>query len=68
MLFAIDTPLSSKFISLTYDQFIRNNTGKSVQDLTALVDKVYEGLSDEEINQKLIEEADRMEVVPDKKE
>lgn len=28
----------------------------------------YEGLSDEETNQKLIEEADKMEVVPDKKQ
>lgn len=28
----------------------------------------YEGLSEEEINQKLIEEADKMEVVPDKTE
>lgn len=27
----------------------------------------YEGLSDEETNQKLIQEADQMEVVPDKK-
>lgn len=26
----------------------------------------YEGLSEEETNQKLIEEADKMEVVPDK--
>ncbi len=28
----------------------------------------YEGLSEEETNQKLIEEADKMEVVPDKTE
>lgn len=28
----------------------------------------YEGLSDEETTKKLIEEADKMEVVPDKKE
>lgn len=28
----------------------------------------YEGMSDEEINQKLIEEARKMEVVPDKTE
>lgn len=41
MLFAIDTPLSSKFISLTYDQFIRNNTGKSVQDLTEQEKEYY---------------------------
>ncbi|MBR1692367.1 MAG: hypothetical protein IJ711_06275 [Lachnospiraceae bacterium] len=26
----------------------------------------YEGMSDEEINKKLIEEADKMEVLPDK--
>lgn len=41
MLFAMDTPLSSRFISLTYDQFIRHNTGKSVQDLTQQEKEYY---------------------------
>lgn len=41
MLFAMDTPLSSKFISLTYDQFIRHNTGKSAQDLTQQEKEYY---------------------------
>ena len=41
MLFAMDTPLSSKFISLTYDQFIRHNTGKSVQDLSEQEKEYY---------------------------
>lgn len=41
MLFAMDTPLSSRFISLTYDQFIRHNTGKSVQDLTEQEKEYY---------------------------
>lgn len=34
MLFAIDTNLSGNFVSLTYDQFVRHNLGKSVKDLT----------------------------------
>lgn len=41
MLFAMDTPLSSKFISLTYDQFIRHTTGKSAQDLTQQEKEYY---------------------------
>ena len=41
MLFAMDTPLSSKFVSLTYDQFIRHNTGKSAQDLTQQEKEYY---------------------------
>ena len=46
-----------------------NDGGTAEEDLNTMeYIEGYEGLSDEEINQKLIEEADRMEVVPDKKE
>ncbi len=41
MLFAMDTNLSGQFISLTYDQFVRNKTGKSVSQLTEQEDTSY---------------------------
>lgn len=34
MLFAMDTNLSGQFVSLTYNQFIRNKTGKDASQLT----------------------------------
>lgn len=41
MLFAMDTSLSGRFVSLTYDQFIRHNAGKSVKDLTEQEKEYY---------------------------
>lgn len=34
MLFAMDTSLSGKFMTMNYNQFVRLNTGKSIKDLT----------------------------------
>lgn len=47
MLFAMDTNLSGQFVSLTYDQFIRNKTGKSASQLTE-EEKNYYGKQFEE--------------------
>lgn len=41
MLFAMDTSLSGKFVSLTYDQFVRQNSGKSASELTEQEKEYY---------------------------
>lgn len=41
MLFAMDTSLSGRFVSLTYDQFVRQNAGKSVNELTEQEKEYY---------------------------
>lgn len=47
MLFAMDTKLSGQFVSLNYDQFVRNKTGKSVSQLTAQEKETYKKQFDE---------------------
>ncbi len=44
----------------------KNNTAEELNTMEQL--EGYEGLSDEEITQKMIEEADKIQVVPDKTE
>jgi len=44
-----------------------SSTEKTTEESTEVLEG-YEGLSDEEANQKMIREADKQEVVPDKKE
>ena len=41
ILFAMDTSLSGRFVSLTYDQFVRQNAGKSVNELTEQEKEYY---------------------------
>lgn len=41
MLFAMDTNLSGNFIALNYNQYVRHNAGKSVQDLTDAEKEYY---------------------------